>query len=269
MFWFLTREADTDRLRTTAISNDDLLDLIESIPGRKVVFIDASNAGTLIRAGDRASATASVPDMNKLVSDFSTAGSDIVVYSASTGTELSYEDAKWDRHGAFAKALIEAIGEGKAAIDPSGRITTDMLDLYLEDRVRALTDGQQHPLMARPILVPDYPLALARVAPVAAHASVGWSDTIDLLVQERSQAEACAELLKSSGDKAAIAAGRIAYGEAKAESDGAIAGLETALVQGGKPDMLPTVLTNLKKAGAGLKVVCDAAIKAAPAAGTK
>ena len=34
-FWFLTREADTQRLRTTAISNDDLLDLIASIPARR------------------------------------------------------------------------------------------------------------------------------------------------------------------------------------------------------------------------------------------
>ena len=68
--------------------------------------------------------------MNTLVNDFSTAGSGVVVFAASTGTELANEDAKWDRHGAFAEALIDAIGEGKASIDPSGRITTDMLDLY-------------------------------------------------------------------------------------------------------------------------------------------
>ena len=34
-FWFLTREADTAQLRTTAISNDDLLDLITSVPGQE------------------------------------------------------------------------------------------------------------------------------------------------------------------------------------------------------------------------------------------
>ena len=34
-FWFLTRDADIARLRNTAISNDDLLDLIASIPARK------------------------------------------------------------------------------------------------------------------------------------------------------------------------------------------------------------------------------------------
>ena len=100
--------------------------------------------------------------MNKLVNDFSTAGSGLVVYGASMGTELSHEDAKWDRHGAFAKALIEAIGQGKAKIDPSGRITTDILDIYLEERVKVLTEGAQHPVMNRPALIPDFPLALAK-----------------------------------------------------------------------------------------------------------
>ena len=100
--------------------------------------------------------------MNKLVNDFSTAGSGLVVFAASTGTELANEDAKWDRHGAFAKALIEAIGEGKAAIDPRKPITTDILDLFRSERVKQLTEGKQHPVMHRPALVPDFPLALAK-----------------------------------------------------------------------------------------------------------
>ena len=160
-FWFLTRDADITRLRATAISNDDLLDLIASIPGKKVLFIDACHAGAAM-PGIKAAASDVAPDMNKLVNDFSTAGSGLVVYSASMGTELSHEDAKWDRHGAFAEALIEAIGQGKAKIDQSGRITTDILDIYLEERVKVLTDGAQHPVMNRPALIPDFPLALAK-----------------------------------------------------------------------------------------------------------
>jgi hypothetical protein len=109
--------------------------------------------------------TETTPDMNKFVNDFLTAGSGVVVFAASTGTELAKEDVKWDRHGAFAKALIDAIGEGKAAIDQSGRITTDLLDLYVEDRVKAMTEGRQHPVMNRPILVPDFPIAIAQPRP--------------------------------------------------------------------------------------------------------
>jgi hypothetical protein len=110
--------------------------------------------------GYKATPAEATPDMNKVVNDFSTAGSGVVVFAASTGTELAKESDKWDRHGAFAKALIEAIGEGKASMDPSGRITTDMLDLYVEDHAKTMTDGQQHPVMNRPILVPDFPIAL-------------------------------------------------------------------------------------------------------------
>ena len=51
---------------------------------------------------------------------FETAGSGVVVFAASTGTEQAKEDAKWDWHGAFTKALIDAIGLGKASINASG-----------------------------------------------------------------------------------------------------------------------------------------------------
>jgi hypothetical protein len=159
-FWFLTRDADTERLRTTAISNDDLLDLVSSIPGKKVLFIDACHSGVAMVA-TKAPLPEAKPDMNKVVNDFSVAGSGLVVYGASMGTETALEDAKWDRHGAFAEALIEAIGQGKASIDPSGRITTDMLDFYIEEHVKAMTGGAQHPVMNRN-LIPDFPLALAR-----------------------------------------------------------------------------------------------------------
>ena len=110
-------------------------------------------------------------------------------------------------------------------------------------------------------------VAAALTVPAAAATSLGWPETIEQLAEARSKAETCVETLKASSDKAAIATGRITYGAAKAEADGVIAGLTIALVEGGKPDALPTVLTSLKKAGAGLQEVCDAALKTASAAG--
>jgi hypothetical protein len=113
-------------------------------------------------------------------------------------------------------------------------------------------------------------LAVLCVPSPAAAQTTGWPETIQLLAQERSQAETCVETLKSSGDKAAIATGRNTYGAAKAQADGAIAGLTIALVEGGKPETLPTILASLKKSGAGLQEVCDAALKTSSAsAGTK
>jgi hypothetical protein len=92
---------------------------------------------------------------------------------------------------------------------------------------------------------------LFAVRPVAAQTSRGWPETIELLAQQRTQAETCVETLKSSSDNAAVATGRLTYGAAKSQSDGVIAGLTLALVDGGKPDALPTALTSLRKAGEG------------------
>ena len=44
-------------------------------------------------------------------------------------------------------------------------------------------------------------LLLVVASPAEPSAGVGWPQTIELLTQERSQAENCVELLKSSGDK--------------------------------------------------------------------
>jgi hypothetical protein len=109
------------------------------------------------------------------------------------------------------------------------------------------------------------------VVPIAAQAgTAGWPETMDLLAEQRSQAESCVDTLKSSGDKGAITAGRNTYNKAKAKADGVIAGFTVALVQGGKPEELPNIQANVEKAGAGLQEVCDAAVKAASSAsGTK
>jgi hypothetical protein len=111
-------------------------------------------------------------------------------------------------------------------------------------------------------------IALAAVS-VHAQPTVGWPETVDKLNEQRSQAEACLELLKDSGDAAAIRKGRIIYGAARSASDGVIAGLTVGLVEGYKPEKLPPLQANVERAGKGLKEVCDVAVNAAPPSGTK
>jgi hypothetical protein len=107
-------------------------------------------------------------------------------------------------------------------------------------------------------------------ASAAAQPTAGWSETIDRLTEQRSQAEACVALLKDSGDVASIHKSRIVYGAAKAASDGVIAGFTVGLVERYKPASLPALQANLERAGKGLKEVCDAAVAAgATAGGTK
>ena len=55
--------------------------------------------------------------------------------------------------------LIEGLS-GRAAVGDTRRITVEMLDLYVSERVKALTRGQQTPATAKPSTVPDFPIAL-------------------------------------------------------------------------------------------------------------
>ncbi len=158
-FWFLSYEADPSRLLSTSVSRTDIVGVLHDLPGKKILFLDACHAGAVLAS---AAHTRGVPvDLNGAINDFATAESGLVVYGASTGRELSVENDEW-KHGAFTKALIEAIGEGKADVLHKGTITTAFLDAYLANRVKQLTGGEQHPVMSRPDAVPDFPLALVR-----------------------------------------------------------------------------------------------------------
>jgi hypothetical protein len=95
----------------------------------------------------------------------------------------------------------------------------------------------------------------------AAEATLGWPEVIGLLTKARTQATTCVQVLKSNGDKPTLAWVQLTYGMAEGEMDGVIAGLTTALVQGGDPSSLPTAQASLETAGKGLKEICDAAVK--------
>jgi hypothetical protein len=94
----------------------------------------------------------------------------------------------------------------------------------------------------------------------AAEATLGWPEVIDRLTQERTQAETCVGIIKSSKNTGAIAAAKATYETTKPKIDGAIAGLIAALVEGGKPEALPTVRDDLETSGRSLKEICDAAL---------
>ena len=93
-------------------------------------------------------------------------GRGVVVFASSTGTQLSIElDAPY-RHGAFSQALIEALDGGttstSADYNNDGAISTDELAVYIRNRVKALTRGDQTPVTAKPDATPDFPIAITR-----------------------------------------------------------------------------------------------------------
>ena len=59
----------------------------------------------------------------------------------------------------FTKALVEGF-TGRADYRGTGRITVNMLDLYLSERVKELTGGRQTPTTAKPNTIQDFPIAV-------------------------------------------------------------------------------------------------------------
>ena len=152
-YYFLPHDANIEKLLRTGVSMEDIKTTIDSIAGKTLFFIDTCHSGNVLggRKGEQ-------PDINGLVNELASAENGAVVFAASTGTQYSIEDPAWS-NGAFTKALVEGLS-GRADYGGSGRITLNMLDLYISERVKVLTHGQQTPTTKKPDMVSDYPVAL-------------------------------------------------------------------------------------------------------------
>lgn len=160
-FYFLAVDSDPDQLRATGVPREDIQDALNALAGKALLFLDACHAGAV--ATD--TKTRGVMDINSVVNEFSRSERGVVVFTASTGRQLSQENPAWG-NGAFTKAVIEGLGQpGKRAMADlrnDGRITTSALDYYVTERVKTLTGGTQSPIMIRPPTVPDFPIAVSR-----------------------------------------------------------------------------------------------------------
>jgi hypothetical protein len=95
-------------------------------------------------------------------------------------------------------------------------------------------------------------------------AGIGWPEAVSRLAEQRSKAETCVGVLKGLGDKAQIARGRLDYAPVKGNFDALIAGLITALSEGGSPQSLPSLETELQHGTSGLKEFCKTAAALIP-----
>jgi uncharacterized caspase-like protein len=154
VYYFLPVNANLERLRRTAVPFTEMKNTVASLAGKTILFIDTCHAGNVM--GARALA----PDITGVVNELASAENGAVVFASSTGKQYSFEDANWG-NGAFTKAAVEGIG-GKADYTGKGRITINMLDLYISERVKELTKGKQTPATAKPQTIPDFPLVLKR-----------------------------------------------------------------------------------------------------------
>jgi WD40 repeat protein len=155
-YYFCPYNVDPSRLLRTGVAFSDIKKTVAAVAGKALFFIDSCHSGNAIGLATRRGAL----DINIVINELSSAENGVVVFSAATGSESSYEREEWS-NGAFTKAVVEGLN-GAASIGNTGRITYNMLNVYISERVKELTKGQQHPTMISPQTVADFPIAVKR-----------------------------------------------------------------------------------------------------------
>lgn len=155
IYYYLPANADVDKLKRTGVPFSDIKNTLGSLAGKALFFVDTCHSGNVM-GGRRAVSN----DVTGIVNELASAENGVVVFSSSTGRQFSLEDPKWG-NGAFTKALVEGLN-GKADFNKTGRITHKMLDFYVAERVKQLTDGKQTPVNTSPAGVPDFPIVVVR-----------------------------------------------------------------------------------------------------------
>ena len=152
-YFFVPHNFNLDRIASTGVSFTAIQSTIEALAGKTVFFVDTCHSGNIL-----GTARSRAFDVDGFVKEISATENGAVVFTASTGRQVSLEDKEWN-NGAFTKALIEGL-TGKAEIPGKGKITINSLDFYISERVKELTKGRQTPTTAKPGNVADFPIAV-------------------------------------------------------------------------------------------------------------
>ncbi|MCP4579448.1 MAG: hypothetical protein GY846_24515, partial [Deltaproteobacteria bacterium] len=150
-YYYLAQNTKLNKLRRSGVPYGDIKSTVSNIAGKALFFIDTCHSGNVL-GGRRG-----VSDTTGIINELSAAENGVIVFASSTGRQYSLEDDTWG-NGAFTKALVEGFS-GQAAYRGS-KITVNMLDLYISERVKELTGGRQTPTTAKPKTIPDFPVAM-------------------------------------------------------------------------------------------------------------
>jgi hypothetical protein len=156
LYYFLPYNTDLESLKRTGVPFTDIKSTVSSVAGKMLMFVDTCHSGNVM--GIRRAV--SEVDIAAFANELASAESGAVVFAASTGSQYSLEKAEWG-NGAFTKALVEGL-LGKADYAGKGKITINMLDLYLSERVKELTGGKQTPTTTKPQTIADFPVAVRK-----------------------------------------------------------------------------------------------------------
>jgi len=150
---FLPYDYDPDRIERTTITDAELQQFITKIGGKTLFFFDTCFSGNVL-AGKGPDTK---PNVDKFANELRAAKNGVVVFASSTGDELSLEPPGLS-NGAFTKAVVDGM-RGAAARSGSSVISISDLESYVSRTVHDLTNGNQHPMTAKPKTIEDYWIA--------------------------------------------------------------------------------------------------------------
>jgi len=151
-YYFLPWDADTGRITGSMVPGSAIRSALARLPGKVVLFLDTGLSGTF--PGEASPVGPS--GQNPISHEPPRPDDGLVVFSASSGCQPSQEWEGWG-HGAFTRALLEGLSS-RADSRRTGRITVNMLDVFIGERVKGLTGGSQVPITAKPANFQDFPI---------------------------------------------------------------------------------------------------------------
>lgn len=175
-YYYLTKESNPRNLKDTAVSYFYIKETISKIPGKTLVFVDTTHEASKVKIKPVTSSdeiTLNTPDSEykniiydtlidnktkEAINKFYSTENGVIVFASNTGMQIAEENPKLG-NGVFAKALIEGL-DGAANITRDGVITINHLGLYLSERVKKLTGNKQTPVITKPEIISDFPIAM-------------------------------------------------------------------------------------------------------------
>lgn len=158
---FLPQDADLAELKLTTIRDSVFKDFLADVAGKTVMFFDTCFSGDVLKRQGILARADSQADVDKFASELADAEAGVIVFSSSTGRQFSLEKDAW-QNGAFTKALVEGIREGKADFTRDLHVSVSELEVYVSDRVKTLTNGRQRPVTTRPKAIEDLDIVRLR-----------------------------------------------------------------------------------------------------------
>ena len=138
-----------NRKESTSVSyQDDIIDKLDEIPCKKLIFIDACHSGGASQGEKNSLATSF--EINQAIKKLNKIRDGFITIASSQADQYSYEDDTW-RNGAFTESIIKGLRDAKADLNQNKIITTEELFKYIEREVPRLVSRikrkQQKPKM--------------------------------------------------------------------------------------------------------------------------